>query len=264
MYKSFFAVATALGTVLSAHAAVVASDNADDAAYSPQPNNGWSAINGGVGYALWTTLGGITGGGTFMSNTRQVDGNNSFAIFANSAANNGFAISRGLSASMTSGEFDASIRFDLAGNGNNLFNIRSGNNTAGFGSGELFSFGVAGGTSMSQLSYTDSTGIHTLANSEDARGAIWNIKLTFDAGAGTYTFSVSDPAPSGFSTTFSGNLEANGNSVGSFGVINSSSGNDQNLIFDSPTFSTVPEPTTVALFSLSGALLLYQMRRRKS
>jgi hypothetical protein len=40
------------------------------------------------------------------------------------------------------GEFDIITRFDLAGAGPNLVNLRSGNNVAGFGAGELLSFGI--------------------------------------------------------------------------------------------------------------------------
>ena len=45
----------------------------------------------------------------------------------------------------------------------------------------------------------------------------------------------------GYDTTVSGILEATGTSIDSFAVINSSTGNNQNLIFDVPTFTAVPE-----------------------
>jgi hypothetical protein len=59
-------------------------------------------------------------------------------------------------------------------------------------------------------------------------------------------------------------LEESGTSVGSFAVINSSTGNNQNLIFDSPTFSVVPEPTTLALLGLSGLASLVAFRRKQA
>src|SRR5580765_5285573 len=65
---------------------IVASDNADNPQYAPQPTHNWSPINGGFGYNTWTPLADQVGGGTYMEgvgvNNRQVTGNFSFALFA--------------------------------------------------------------------------------------------------------------------------------------------------------------------------------------
>lgn len=202
--------------------------------------------------------GGAGGGGTFMEgvgvNGRQIDGNFSFGLYSGSGS---YAISRPLASSLSSGEFSIDTRFDIAGNGPNLVNLRAGNDTTSFGSGELLSFGLV---NDSQLSYTDSTGLHTLASGE-ARGSVWDWTVGFNAVAGTYSLSVAE-AGGGFSTSVSGVLESSGTSVGSFGVINSSTGNNQNVIFDSPTFTVVPEPTSLALIAL-GLGGCWSMRRRK-
>jgi len=136
-------------------------------------------------------------------------------------------------------------------------NLRAGNNLASFGAGELFSFGLV---NNNQLSYTDGSGFHTLASGE-ARGSVWAWTLDFNAGAGTYSGSVTNLG-GGFAALFSGSLEASGTTVGSFGVINSSPGGNQNVIFDTPTFSVVPEPSTVSLAGL-GLLAWYSSRRRR-
>ena len=240
------------------HAAIIASDNADNAAYAPQPNHGWMAVNGGSGYNLWTGLTDTAGGGTYMEgvgvNGRQTDGNFSFALFAGGGT---FDVSRPLAASVTSGEFTIETRFDLAGAGPNLVNLRIGNTTTSFGAGELLSFGIV---NNNQLSYTDSTGLHTLPSGE-ARGSVWDWTIDFDAAAGTYSGSVAN-AGGGFSGTFSGNLDASGTSVGSFAVINSSTGGNQNLIFDQPTFSTpVPEPTSLGLLTIAVSAIGVGTRR---
>jgi hypothetical protein len=236
----------------------VAYDNADQSAYAPQPNHNWSTVNGGFGYNLWTPLGGAGGGGTYMEgvgvNGRQVEGNFSFALFAGSGS---YAISRPLASSLTSGEFDILTRFDLAGNGPNLVNLRTGNNLAGFGSGELLSFGVANGNT---LDYTDGSGFHTLA-SGNALGPIWSWDVIFDSVAGTYSGSVTNLG-GGFAALFNGSLKANNTTVDSFGVVNSSTGNNQNLIFDTPQFSIVPEPSALALIGL-GTFAFLVLRRRK-
>jgi len=184
-----------------------------------------------------------------------VDGSYSFALFAGTG---GYAISRPLAASMTAGEFEILSRFDTGGSNLNLINLRSGNNTSGFGSGELLSFGLV---NNNQLKYTDASGIHTLASGE-ARGVNWSWDIQFNATAGTYSGTVS-AVGGGYSGTFSGSLEPNGTSVGSFAVINTSTGGNQNVIFDAPKFS-VPEPSSLLLaaFGITGVAAARRVRQR--
>jgi len=237
---------------------IVAQDNADFPSYAPQPNHNWSPINGGFGYNVWTPLADTSGGGTYMEgvgvNGRQVDGNYSFALYAGSGS---FDISRPLSSPISGlGEFDILTRFDLAGAGPNLVNIRTGNNTTAFGSGELLSFGIVNGN---ELDVTDGSGFHLLPSGE-ARGDVWSWNVDFDTMAGTYTLSVTNLG-GGFADVISGSMEET-NSVGSFAVINSSAGGNQNLIFDNPTFSIpIPEPSTLSLLAL-GSLGALRLRRK--
>jgi hypothetical protein len=245
--------------VLAGLPVIVAQDNADFPAYAPQPNHNWAPINGGFGYSTWTILGGAGGGGTYMEgvgvNNRQVEGNFSFALYAGAGS---FAISRPLVGPIAGvGEFDIITRFDIAGAGPNLVNLRSGNNLASFGSGELLSFGIV---NDNQLDYTDGTGFHVLPSGE-ARGSVWGWNIDFNATAGTYSGSVTNLG-GGFAAFFSGNLEAASTSVDSFAVINSSTGNNQNLIFDVPTFSVIPEPSTLSLLGLALASGFWVRRRQ--
>ncbi len=235
----------------------VAYDNGD--LYPGNPDHNWLAFNGGYGYNLWTPLADTGGGGTYMEgvgvNGRQVEGNYSFALYAGGGS---FDISRPLTTSLASGEFDIITRFDIAGAGPNLVNLRSGNNIASFGSGELLSFGIVNGNA---LSYTDGTGFHMLPSGE-ARGSVWLWNVDFNAAVGTYSGSVTNLG-GGFAAFFSGSMEASGTSVGSFAVINSSTGNNQNVIFDVPTFSVVPEPTTLAVAGMGLAAIVCVRRRRR-
>jgi hypothetical protein len=240
---------------------IVAEDNADFPQYAPQPNHNWSPINGGFGYNLWTPLADQTGGGTYMEgvgvNNRQVEGNFSFALYAGGG---GFDISRPLINPITgTGEFDIITRFDVADSpGASLVNIRAGNNTAAFSAGELLSFGIVDGNT---LSYTDATGFHLLPSGE-ARGSVWSWNIDFNTVAGTYSGSVTNLG-GGFAAFFNGLLEPGGNNVDSFAVLNSSTGNNQNVIFDLPTFSVpVPEPSTLALVWLGVAGLFCVCRRK--
>src|SRR5579862_3318649 len=195
---------------------VVASDNADDPQYAPQPNHNWAPINGGFGYNAWTPLADQGGGGTYMEgvgvNNRQVEGNFSFALFARGG---GFDISRPLVNPLTVlCEFDIITRFDVADSpGASLINLRAGNNTAAFGAGELLSFGIVNGN---ELSYTDGTGFHLMPSGE-ARGSVWSWNIDIDASTGLYSGSVTNLG-GGFADAFNGSLEPGGNNVGSFAV----------------------------------------------
>ncbi len=249
--------------VTFAHAStmsIVAYDSANLSSYAPQPTHNYAPINGGYGYGPWTVLTDCSGGGTFMEgvgvDNRQVDGNYSFALYAGSGS---FDISRPLLQSLIVGEFTVLTRFDLEGTGPSLVSIRAGNNTASFPSGELLSFGIVNGDAYhpADLTYTDGTGLHVLPSGE-SRGDVWSWTVDFNASAGTYSASVTNLG-GGYTGNFSGSLESGGASVGSFAVINSSTGNNQNVIFDSPTFST-PEPATLALLTIGGMAILRRKR----
>ena len=100
--------------------------------------------------------------------------------------------------------------------------------------------------------------------SGEARGSVWSWNIDFDSLAGTYSGSVTNLG-GGFAAFFNGNLDASSTSVGSFAVINSSAGGNQNLVFDIPKFSINParEPSTLALSVVSGVAALFITRRRR-
>jgi len=238
----------------------VAFDQAADPAYAAQPDHDYNIDNGGFGYNLWTPLADTGGGGTYMEgvgvNNRQVDDTWSFALYGGGGS---FDLSRPLIQPIAGlGEFDINTRFDVADSpGASLVNIRAGNNTAGFGAGELLSFGIVNGNT---LSVTDGTGFHLLPSGE-ARGSRWAWNVDFNSVAGIYSLSVTN-LDGGFGGFINGILEANGTSVGSFGVLNSSSGNGQNVIFDQPTFS-VPEPSSLTLLSVAFGWALVRRHQSK-
>ena len=211
--------------------------------------NDWPSINGGSGFCWWMPLSDTGGGGTYMegvnANNRQITGSSSFALYAGSGS---YDISRPLSSAITVGSFSILTRFDSGRQWPESHQPSCREQYEWFWPGELLSFGLVNGN---ELTYTDGSGFHTLSSGE-ARGDIWDWTVNFNAAQGTYSLSVAEVG-GGYSTTVSGNLEETGTSVDSFAVINSSTGGNQNLIFDLPTFE-VPEPSSLALALAPSAL----------
>lgn len=233
--------------------------NAYDNADLYNQSTAFTTQNLGVGYGAWDVLPDASGGGTYYENGgRQVEGAVSFGVYGNTG---GYDISRPLSSSITAGEFDVLTRFDTAATNLDLLNLRTGNNTSTFGGGELLSFGIVGGVDPTQLSYTDGTGFHLISGSGDARGAVWSWAIDFDTTADTYSLNVTNLSGT-FSFSHSSSLELASQPVGSFAVINTTPGGSQNLIFDVPTFTVVPEPSTMALAG-TGLLGIFALRRRR-
>jgi T5SS/PEP-CTERM-associated repeat protein len=248
-------------------------DSADDGSYGTLPDHTYSTTNGGYGYDLWTTNSGTSGGGTYMEgpgvNARGVPNTNdfSFALYAGGSGSagpgntgSGFTLSRPLAIPLAVGELRFYSRFDLdAGNGQfNGFGLRAANNTNSFGSGQLLAFGLGGTAATSnQLTFTDAAGFHIIPSSVEARGSVWFWVVDFNAAAGTYALVVTNMS-STFSFTTSGNLIANGTTVGSLAAINQSSGNNQNLIFDQLTFTNTT-PVAVARITISGTTVVLEV-----
>ena len=124
----------------------------------------------------------------------------------------------------------------------------------------MLSFGIVNGN---ELSYTDSSRVST-SSPRRSRGSVWDwtCKLS-NTGPGSYNLSVTNLG-GGYATTTSGTLEASAPPVfDSFAVINSSTGGNQNVIFDVPTVTAAPEPSTLALIGMSAIGSMCYFRHRK-
>jgi glycosidase len=204
-----------------------ASDNAES--YSNW--NFTTNSNGGTGFGPATSLGG-TGGGLYLANSstggRQIDGNNSFGVYAGSG---GQAMCRSIINANQVGTLTLSARFDVS---NALaftgFNIKSAQGTS-FAANELLSFGLNPSTGNNAILVKGSVN-QTINLGSEIRGQIIDFKLDYDSVFGTYVLGAKFRSSSTY-VTASGSLEASGQMATYLGFASfNNNGSNQNLIFD--------------------------------
>ena len=203
-----------------------ASDNAETyTAWNYTTNS-----SGGSGLGPATLLEG-TGGGLYLATAstgaRQIDGSNSFGVYAGSGSQ---GLSRAILNPRQAGSLLLSARFDLSNTvGLSGFNIKSAPGTS-FAANELLSFGLKPSTGNNAIFVTDSAG-QTIPLGAEIRGQIIDFKLDYDCAMGTYTLGAKFRASTSY-TTVSGSLKATGVNATALGFANFNSGSNQNLIFD--------------------------------
>ena len=187
--------------------------------------------NGGSGFGPITFLEG-TGGGLYLSNSsagnRQIDGSNSFGLYAGSG---GQAACRALLNPRAVGTLTLSVRFDLSNAAAfSGFSIKSAQGTS-FAANELLSFGLNPSTGNTALFVAGSVN-QTIPLGSEIRGAVVDLKLDYDCALGTYTLGAKFRASPTY-VTVSGNLKATGLNAAFVGFANfNNNGTNQNLIFD--------------------------------
>ena len=252
-----------------------ATDDAESYTGFNYGNNGGSGFGPFYGY---TTTGG-TRGGTYLVNAgsgaRQIDGANSFGIYAGSSTTRGSQSGwRALNNPRSSGVFTISARFDLdntkAFSG---FNLKTQTNSS-FGTGELVSVGImpASGSvgGNTGLVVTDLSGQRMIDfGTNEVRGALVDVKVTFDALTGTYVVGGKLRGVHSDYLTLSGKMKQSGTgvTVAAFGFINGncSGASTQNLILDSLQLvdsdsigsGLDPVPVTNSLTGLTSNALYY-------
>jgi len=251
---------------------------ADDAeSYSAFSYGSTGGSGFGAFYGYTTT--GSTRGGTYLVNSgtgnRQIDGLNSFGIYAGSSTTRGSQSGwRSANSPRSSGVFTFSARFDVDNTkGFTGVNLKSQTNSS-FGTGELLSIGImpASGTvgGNNGLLVTDLSGQRMISfGTNEIRGALVDVKISFDCLSGAY---VAGAKIRGLNTdylTLSGALKQSGSAVNmaAFGFQNAncSGASTQNFILDN--FQLVdsdsigsglsPVPVTNTLSGLSSNTLYY-------
>jgi glycosidase len=172
-----------------------------------------------------------SGGGIYLANSatggRQIDGLNSFAIYAGTG---GQALARAISAPRQNGTVMLSARFDVSNTtGTTAFNLKSGIG-ASFRANELLAFGLAPANGNTMI-FVRGSNDKTINLGSEIRGAIIDFSLNYDSPSGTYQLGAKFRGSANF-TTVSGNLLASGLNATHLGFANFNSGPSQNLIFD--------------------------------
>jgi glycosidase len=187
---------------------------------------------GGSGLGAATYLEG-TGGGLYLANSstgnRQIDGANSFGVYAGSG---GQGLCRSITAPGAAGTLTFSARFDVSNSaGFTGFNIKSAQGAA-FAANELLSFGLTPSNGNTAIFVKGST-TQSINLDAELRGAVIDFKLDYNTGIGTYVLGAKLRASNSFATV-SGNLTSTGQTATHLGFANfNNSGSNQNLIFDS-------------------------------
>jgi hypothetical protein len=232
--------------------------SAGDNAESYSSWNFTTSSNGGTGFGPAISLGG-TGGGLYLANSstggRQIDGNNSFGVYAGSG---GQALCRSITNPNQVGTLTLSARFDVS---NALaftgFNIKSAQGTS-FAANELLSFGLNPSTGNNALLVKGSVN-QTINLGSEIRGQIIDFKLDYDSVFGTYILGAKFRSSPTY-VTVSGNLEALGQTTTHLGFASfNNNGSNQNLIFDGLALATSasagngrsPAPISTALSGLA-------------
>jgi hypothetical protein len=255
--KIGFILTTAL-CVLPASRALAqnATDNADNAPYA---DGGYLGDTGGTFAGPWEEQEN-TGGGTFVTTTRQTDGLRSFSIYSGTGH---YAVGRGGTVSQ-SAKYTVNSRHDLnSETGFSGFNIKASG--FGFATNEVIRFGLPGTATPGNPFNTvlvqgaDGPKLLTMAGGDgEIRGDIlsWSLWINTPFPGGTYTLHVSSndggfASATGLTTPTTGLL--------GLGFANFNTGANQNFHFDNPTLAPIPEPAMLSVLALAPLFLL---RRR--
>ncbi len=171
---------------------------------------------------------------------RQIDGNNSFGIFAGTSTSRGtHSGHRSLTSARQSGQVRFTVRFDISNEtGFTGINLKSAAGSS-FGANELLSIGMApagnGVGGNTALMVTDADGQRNIELGAESRGALIDVRVDFDTRTGTYACGIKYRANSDY-TSISGNLKLSGETVNltTLGYINGNNtgNNAQHMILD--------------------------------
>ena len=272
MNSTIKTLAIALAVGLSASGAFAAAPAYDTSA---NYTGGWSistSPNLGSGFGAWSFLDNDGGGsapyaGTYLdlasySNPDTVlTGGSSWGTYANGAANAYVDITRafntgGGSASLVNQTF--SVAFNSSGIGGTGQSI-------GLSVGSAFSLGYAGGGPDNMTLSVAGGAASAISVNYAQMAAGLNVALTVtgpvNSTSEAYQLVISPFAGGPALYTSAGTFDSSAYNTSSFTIADNNTANNQ--YFNNLSISPVPEPSTLALFGLSGLMTLRLIRRRK-
>ncbi|MGA0849417.1 MAG: hypothetical protein ACO3RX_05650, partial [Chthoniobacterales bacterium] len=197
-----------------------------------------SSSRGGIRLVTSSSANGTAG--------RQIDGSNSFGIFAGTSTTRGtHSGHRSLTSARQSGQVGFTVRFDISNEkGFTGINLKSAVGSS-FGANELLSIGMApagnGVGGNTALLITDANGQRNIELGAECRGALIDVRIDFDTRLGTYTCGVKYRQNPDY-TSVSGNLKLSGPTVNltTLGYINGNNNgnNAQHMILDALAVSS--------------------------
>ena len=218
--------------------------------YSSGSSGATATQNHGEGFAPFTSYGRTSSsrGGIRLVDAdsangtagRQIDGNNSFGVFAGTSTSRGTHSGyRSLTSARQSGQVSFTVRFDISNEqGFTGINLKSAAGSS-FAANELLSIGMApagnGVGGNTALMLTDADGQRNIELGAESRGALIDVRIDFDARAGTYSCGVKYRQDSEYNTV-GGRLKLAGEGVNltTLGYINGNNtgSNAQHMILD--------------------------------
>lgn len=246
-------------------AVTLASDSADDAAYTTF--GAFNGLNGGSGFTPWAVTASPTGGSFLNASSNDASGlpGRVFNIFENgtgaldsgiTTATRGFAVPLAVGSTFA---FSDILHFSRGPDANGNPTSRLGFNLQNAGGTNLLTLAIAGGaTGYTLTDQNRSAEQTTLGYNFDTT---YTFAVTLNDAAGNYTLAVTGASLPADGVSFAGQIDLTGGAPSAVAIFNNNGGGGSDLQFSNLSITAVPEPAGLAV--VAGVLAPLALRRRR-